>query len=130
MTLALACIPIVWLLAFLPKVIAAVALVQGGARFDNQLPRQQQATMSGLPARATAAHFNTLEAVAPFAAAVLTDHVLGVTGGLADGLAVTFVALRLVYIGLYLGNQATLRSTVWVAGLLVNVGLFALPVWR
>lgn len=127
MTAALFCIPVVWLLAFLPKTIAFVAVVRSGTRFDNAHPRQQQATMTGLPARATAAHFNTLEALAPFAAAVLSDHVLGVRGGWADGLALAFVALRLVYIGLYLGNLSTLRSTVWVTGLLLNVAMFALP---
>jgi uncharacterized MAPEG superfamily protein len=127
MTLALACIPVLWLLAFLPKTLAFFTIIRGGQRFDNAHPRTQQATLTGLSARATGAHFNTLEAVAPFAAAVLTDHVLGVRGGLADGLAVAFIALRLVYLALYLGNQPTFRSTVWVTALGVNVALFALP---
>ena len=39
------------------------------------------------------------------------------------GSAALFVLLRIVYIGLYVGNKASLRSLVWFAALCVNVAI-------
>jgi uncharacterized MAPEG superfamily protein len=48
---------------------------------------------------------------------------------LVDGLAVAFVVLRLVYVGLYVADRASVRSIVWSLGLLVSLGLFFTPLW-
>ena len=38
--------------------------------------------------------------------------------------AMAFIATRIVYIGLYVANQASLRSLAWAIGLACCVGLF------
>ena len=40
-----------------------------------------------------------------------------------DILALLFVAVRMVYILMYVTNLATARSIVWVLGLLINIGI-------
>ncbi|MES1146922.1 MAG: MAPEG family protein [Solimonas sp.] len=42
-----------------------------------------------------------------------------------DLLAAGFVVARLAYIGFYLANLASLRSTAWTIGMLCTVAIFA-----
>jgi uncharacterized MAPEG superfamily protein len=48
---------------------------------------------------------------------------LGAAPARIDMLAMVFVALRIVYIGLYVSGQANLRSLVWAAALGVNIAI-------
>jgi uncharacterized MAPEG superfamily protein len=48
---------------------------------------------------------------------------LGADPARIDMLAMVFVALRIVYIGLYVSGQANLRSLVWTAALGVNIAI-------
>jgi uncharacterized MAPEG superfamily protein len=41
-----------------------------------------------------------------------------------DALALGFVGLRLVYVGLYLADLATLRSIVWTGSVLCAAAMF------
>lgn len=121
MTTAYWCILLAGLLPFLWTAIAK----SRGNRYDNREPRAWQSTLSGLPARAHAAHLNSFEAFPLFAAAVIVAHLAGVAQPLIDALALTFIALRLIYGVCYLGNWPRLRSLVWFAGLGCVVALFA-----
>ena len=58
--------------ALLP--ICAVGLAKASAGFDNQAPREWLGRLGGWRARAHAAHLNSFEAFAPFAAAVIIAH--------------------------------------------------------
>jgi uncharacterized MAPEG superfamily protein len=100
---------------------------QGG--YDNRDPRAWLAQQTGRRARANAAHANSFEALPLFIAAVLAAQQMQVAQPLIDGLAVTFVVLRVGYIGLYVANLATARTLVWLAGLSVNVALLLAPMW-
>jgi len=100
---------------------------QGG--YDNRDPRAWLAQQTGRRARANAAQANSFEALPLFIAAVLAAQQMQVTQPLIDGLAVTFVVLRVGYIGLYVANLATARTLVWLAGLSVNVALLLAPLW-
>lgn len=102
------------------------AIAQEG-RYDNSLPRQQQARLTGLAARAQAAHLNSLEAFAPFAAAVLVAQGYSQLDGLRDGLAVAVLLLRGLYCWGYLGDWGHGRSLVWALGFLATLALFLLP---
>ncbi len=102
------------------------AIAQEG-RYDNSLPRIQQARLTGRAARAQAAHLNSLEAFAPFAAAVLVAQGYSELDGWRDGLALAFVVLRLVYVQAYLGDWGSGRSLVWGLAFLVTIALFCLP---
>ncbi len=127
MTVAVGC-----LLAFLFSAYAVRwwsvrgAIAQEG-HYDNNNPRQQQARLTGLAARAQAAHQNALEAFAPFAAGVLVAQGYSDLDGWRDGLALAFLALRLVFVAAYLADRGSLRSAVWGLAFLVNLALFFLP---
>lgn len=127
MALHLWCIVAAWAVVYLTKLPIALAMQRAGG-YDNHHPRTQQATLTGWGARAVAAQLNGFETFAPFAAAALVAHIAGGPLVLVDGLAITFVASRVAYIGCYIGNLATLRSTVWGIGWLATWGLFLSPV--
>jgi uncharacterized MAPEG superfamily protein len=43
---------------------------------------------------------------------------------IAGYLGIAFVAIRCVYIALYLGDKPTARSSVWGLGILATLGLY------
>lgn len=67
-----------------------------------------------------------LEALAIFAAAVLTAHLAGAPQGSVDALALAFIVARLLYVACYLADRATLRSLVWLVGLGLSIALFVI----
>lgn len=115
--------------ALLPIVCAGIAKsglmrtapAKGG--YDNNNPRAWLARQTDWRARANAAQANTFEAIPFFFAAVIIAHQLQASQLQLDTLAVLFVALRMLYIALYVGNQANLRSIVWALAFFVNIGI-------
>jgi len=120
------CILAAWVVVYLTKLPLAFAMQQSGG-YDNHHPRAQQASLTGWGARALAAHQNGFETFAPFAAAVLVAHIAGGPSTLVDVLAAVFVASRAAYVGCYIADFASLRSTVWGIGWLATWGLFLSP---
>ncbi|MGC3981553.1 MAG: MAPEG family protein [Steroidobacteraceae bacterium] len=118
-TIALWCILAV---GFLPYVAAGIA--KSDPSFDNSNPRGWLSKQSGFRQRANAAQQNSFEALPLFAAAVLVAQYLHAPQWQIDTLAGLFVVIRLVYIALYLGNKATLRSATWATGFACVIGLF------
>ena len=114
----------------LPIVCAGLAKSKGFAKmnrpggYDNRNPRGWMAQLSGWRARANAAQANGFEALPLFVAAVLAAQQMQAPQGRVDALAMAFIATRIVYIGLYVANQASLRSLAWAIGLACCVGLF------
>lgn len=92
--------------------------------FDNHQPREWLAGLQGWHARANAAQSNSWEALPIFAAGLFVAHQHQAAQATVDALAMGFIAARLAFIGLYLADQATLRSLAWVAGLGASVALF------
>ncbi len=129
MTLANACIIVA---ALLPIACAALAKSRGfGKRrreggYDNHDPRRWMSSLQGWQARANAAQANSFEALPLFIAGVLAAQQMQAPQDRIDLLAVGFIAIRLVYIAVYLADQATLRSVVWALGLGCSIGLFFL----
>lgn len=115
--------------AFLPIVCAGIAKWGAFGRsrkdggYDNHQPRDWLARQSSWRARANAAQANSFEALPFFIGAVIIAHQIGADQARLDGLAMLFVLLRLVYIGLYVGDRATSRTLVWTLALGVNVAL-------
>jgi uncharacterized MAPEG superfamily protein len=93
---------------------------------DNKEPRIQSAKLTGAGARAVAAQGNSWEALAVFSAAVLAVFLSGRTLESIATLALAFVALRIVYIVVYLANQDKLRSLVFLVGYGICMYLFYL----
>jgi uncharacterized MAPEG superfamily protein len=120
MTVALWCLLVA---SLLPIVCAGIAK-WGFEGFDNRRPREWLARQDGWRARAHAAQQNSWEALAMFTPAVLTAHVAGTPQGLVNGLALGFIAARVLYVFCYVSDQSGLRSLVWAAGVAACVALF------
>lgn len=91
--------------------------------YDNRDPRAWLARQGNWRSRANAAQANSFEALPFFIGAVVIAFQLGADPARIDLLAAVFVLLRIVYIGLYVANRASLRSLVWFAALVVNVAI-------
>ena len=108
--------------ATLPYLTVAVAKARPD--YDNAAPRTQLAAAQGPRLRAWWAHLNHFEAFPPFAAAVIIAHLAQARQEWIDVLAVTFVALRVLYTALYVADRATARSLVWIAAFGCMASLF------
>ncbi len=96
---------------------------QGG--YDNNHPREWEEKQTGWRKRAAAAQDNGFESLPLFVFAVLAAQMAQVDQGRTDTLALAFLAVRLVYIAIYLADLATLRSLVWFVGMGITVAIFA-----
>jgi uncharacterized MAPEG superfamily protein len=123
------CVFISALLIYIARVPVARAMKEQGG-YDNHQPRAQQAKLTGLGARALAAHQNSIEAFALFAVGVLMAHTTQTQGFLIDWLAIIFVLARVAYLGLYWADMAWQRSLVWVVGLVCSLLLMVSPTFR
>ncbi len=94
---------------------------QGG--YDNNDPRNWLARQTDWRARANAAQANSFEALPLFIGAVIIAHQLGAHQGRLDILAFLFVVLRILYIMMYVSGIASVRSMVWGAAFVVNIGI-------
>ena len=123
------CVFISALLIFVAKIPVAKAMNDQGG-YDNHLPRQQQAQLTGFGARALAAHQNCFEAFILFAVGVLMAHTTQTAGWLIDLLAIIFVITRIIYLLCYWVDLAWQRSLVWGIGLLCSLLLMISPTFR
>jgi uncharacterized MAPEG superfamily protein len=127
MTIAQLCLLVA---CVLPIACAGLAKSKGfGKRrrdggFDNHQPREWLARLDGWQARAHAAQGNSWEALPVFIAGLFVAHQHQAAQATVDALALAFLAARLAYIGLYLADQASLRSLLWFAGMGASVALF------
>ena len=94
---------------------------QGG--YDNHDPRPWLARQTDWRGRANAAQANSFEALPFFIGAVVIAHQLGAPQTRLDILALLFVTLRVIYIAMYVAGLPAIRSAVWAAAMLVNVGI-------
>src|SRR3954469_18474919 len=90
-----------------------IGLAKSAGGIDNRAPRQSLEGLSGWRQRADWAHRNHLEAFPAFAAAVFVAELTHAPQSRIDQLAGLFVLLRVIYTGLYIADQAILRSIVW-----------------
>lgn len=102
------------------KVPLAFMMNKAGG-YDNRHPRDQQAQLSGLGARAYAAHQNCFEAICLFAPSVLLVLALDEHNVYTAQLCIAYVITRLLYLGFYWANWHVARSTVWVLGIMLIV---------
>lgn len=120
----------VFLAALLPLACSWLAKFQGFGKprreggYDHHDPRGWLARQQGWQARANAAQANTFEALPFFFAAVVIAHQLGAPQTRLDILALLFVMLRVIYVAMYVADLPRLRSAIWAAAFLVNVGIF------
>lgn len=127
MNVPLLCLPIAFALIYAPKILFSRELAKMPEGYDNANPRDQQTKLTGAGRRAAAAHANAFESFAPFAAGVLASEVTHARPTVAAGLAVAYVAARVVYPFLYVADINKARSLVWSVGFFASLGLMVLP---
>ncbi len=123
------CVFISALLIFIARMPVAKAMKEQGG-YDNNLPREQQARLTGLGARALAGHQNSFEAFMLFAAGVLMAHTTQTQGFVIDTLAIVFVCARIVFLLCYWADWAWQRTLAWVVGLICTLLLMLSPTFR
>lgn len=125
MTIANWCVLIACLL---PTATVGLAKLtsRGAERYNNKRPREWVSGLSGWKARANAAQMNGFEALPLFIAAVVLAQQAQADQGRIDTLAMAFIALRVVYVGMYLANLHVLRSLVWIGAVGISIAILAL----
>lgn len=109
--------------AGLPYLCAYLAKAGAFGPRDNVTPREWMSKLSGWRARANAAQANSFEGLPFFIGAVVIAHQLGAAQGTIDTLAAVYIALRIVFIALYLRGANAARSAVWALAFLVNLAI-------
>ncbi|WNC68632.1 MAPEG family protein [Thalassotalea nanhaiensis] len=104
------------LLPFIAKIPLALAMNKAGG-YDNNHPREQQASLKGFGARALAAHQNSFEALIIFSAAILLALATNKTSDTVQLLAMVHIASRVIYNVFYLLNLGALRSLSWAVAI-------------
>ena len=127
MTTPFVCVFLAWVLTYLSHVPGMIARAREDKGYDNRQPRLQQRRLRGFGARAVSGHQNAHEAFAPFAAAVVVNHLAGGQPYQASVLAVGFVGARALYHLAYLADADYLRTALWSVGFLCTGLLFVLP---
>ncbi|MVW89404.1 MAPEG family protein [Pseudomonas sp. PB101] len=123
------CVVISAVLIYLARMPVTTAMKELGG-YDNHLPRQQQTQLTGLGARALAAHQNSFEAFILFAVGVLMAHTTQTAGWLIDLLAIIFVISRIIYLACYWKDLTWQRSLVWLVGFICSMLLMISPTFR
>lgn len=124
MTIANWCVLIA---AFLPALTAGLAKATAVGRrrseggYDNNDPRSWFERQSGWQKRADNAQKNGFEALPFFIGAVALAQLAQGPQDRIDTLAMIFVALRVLYVAVYLADWATVRTLVWTAAVAANV---------
>ena len=108
-------------------IYAATGLAKAGGRMPpraNHTPRDWLEQLEGWPKLAHWAQLNSFEAFPLFAAAVVVAELAHAPQQRIDLLALAFIGCRVLYLLLYLADQAWLRTTAWTAGMVCVVLLF------
>ena len=127
-SIPLLCLPIGFAMVYAPKLVLSMAMAREPEGYNNKMPRDQQAKLTGWGRRAVAAHANGFESFPAFAAGVLATQVTGASPHIASIAAITYVIARLLYAFAYIGDVHILRSSVWTIGFVATVTMMVLPI--
>ena len=119
----LVAIALPWLMAVIKKSDLA-----SNGKYNNSAPRAGLESLQGMSLRASRAEQNSYEILPAYIAAVTVSHLAGAYQPHVDLLALLFIFSRALYVLCYLMSWASLRSVIWVCGLVCIVGLFVISV--
>ncbi|ANG61552.1 hypothetical protein A8C75_03055 [Marinobacterium aestuarii] len=115
---------VLFIVSLLPVVLAGVTNVcrmRQFERFDNHNPRQQQARLEGMGARAHAAQANAWEALMIFSATCLIAYAGGADLTALSLVALIFLACRIAHAVFYLANLSGPRSLAFGGAILCSL---------
>ncbi len=101
-----------------------------GKHYDARAPRESAEALSGWRKRAHHAQQNGHEAFAPYAIALICAELVSVSAPVLRGLALAFIAFRVLHGVAYLLNRPVLRSVCWTLGLACVAGLYCETLFR
>ncbi|WP_020681854.1 MAPEG family protein [Marinobacterium rhizophilum] len=111
---------VLFIVSVMPIVLAGLGNYfrarQFGA-FDNNNPRLQQSRLEGPGARAQAAQANAWEALSIFGVTCFIAYASGVELASLTGVALLFLACRVLHAVFYIANMAALRSLIFGAAM-------------
>ena len=113
----------------IPYVLAGIGgryRTQQFGSIDSEHPRTQAAALEGAGARAIAAQANAWEAIGVFTAAVVVAHLAGANPSLSASASLLFLLARVLHAFAYIRGLSTLRSAVFLVGLVCSIWLFVL----
>ncbi|KID55589.1 membrane protein [Pseudoalteromonas luteoviolacea] len=125
MNVIIMCALIAVFLPYLAKVPIIIAANKVGG-YDNKQPRAQQSQLSGLGARAVAAHYNCFESLIVFGIAVAIVLSTGTINMTIQGLAIAHIIARCVYCVCYWCDLDLLRSISWTVGVLCPIAMIVM----
>ncbi len=96
----------------------------GDIKYDNESPRDHLLSLSGKAKNAYNAEQNCYETFPAFAAAVIIAHQIGNDQFMINMLCLVFLLTRILHGYFYITNKGSLRSIVFVLGLITNIWLF------
>jgi uncharacterized MAPEG superfamily protein len=110
-----------YVLSYVPHFLKGYFIMKSTGAYDNNDPRSQvkklenkvDARTLSLIKRCEAAHSNSLENFAPFASAVALAMLRNAPIAAVNKAALLFLGLRAAYVGAYVSDQATVRSSLW-----------------
>lgn len=129
MTMLFSTLFIAMLMPFLAKAPLVVAMNRQPGGYDNRYPRVQQQQLTGFGQRATAAHYNSFEALLIYGLAVLTAVVLNAVDTFTVALGWVFIGSRVLYLLCYWYDRSTLRSLSWLLGIVASFTIAARAIW-
>ena len=96
----------------------------GDIKYDNESPRDHLSSLSGRAKNAYNAEQNCYETFPAFAAAVIIAHQIGNDQFMINMLCLVFLLTRILHGYIYITNKGSLRSFVFVLGLITNIWVF------
>jgi len=114
----------VFIVVLLPYIWVLFARGPGFSLQKNRIPRIASESFEGVQQRLYWAHLNSLEAIAPFAVAVIIAQSSYVEQQSIDMLALAFVGFRIAHALAYIADIGLLRSLFFAAGMSCVVALF------
>ena len=116
------------LIAGLMPIICAGIAKWGFMSFDSHQPRAWLDTQEGRRKRGNAAQLNSFEAFPFFAGGVLLALLAQTDLALIVPTCWVFIVARALYIYFYVTDQATLRTIIWLVGLIAIIRLYLLAI--
>jgi uncharacterized MAPEG superfamily protein len=112
----------------LPWLMALIKKTRSGLhdKYDNRAPRVSEENLKGAGQRVSWAEQNSYEILPGFIAAVIVSHLVGAEQSYIDTTALIFILSRILFCLCYIKGWASMRSAVWVIGLLCIIAMFVL----
>lgn len=124
MTTLIVCALIAVIMPYVARIPAIFAMNKLGG-YDNKHPRQQQSQLTGLGARAVAAHQNCFESLAIFALALAVVLGSNNVNAVTETLAMTHIVARILFCVFYWLNLDIVRSITWLVGVGTAIAMIA-----